>query len=306
MEAWPSVSAVLVTSGRSEALRRAVRSVLGQRYPGRVECVVVFDGREPFDMSDVAPDDGRIDRELVVIGNRRAGGVAGARNAGVDRAFGELIAFCDDDSEWLPGKLLEQVSAMSRSGAPVSVSASELSVGERHHARPLAHAAMAPGVGPAGMSAAHRSAVLVRHDVMVERVGPADETIPGGYGASADWLARAADVVDIEVIPTPLVRVHRDRTPAGPERHLEVLAWVAYLERRRPDWLDRRAASHLYGRAAFACAGLAQFTQARRWAGRAWWRSPVSLRSLLAIAVACRVVRFDRVQSWAMRRGREV
>ena len=43
----PSVSVVIPTRDRPEPLRQAVRSVLGQRYEGDVECVVTFDQSEP-------------------------------------------------------------------------------------------------------------------------------------------------------------------------------------------------------------------------------------------------------------------
>ena len=78
---WPSVSVVIVTQARDAFLRRAIRSVVSQRYPGRLECIVVFDQSPAFDLSDVAPADGG-DRTLRVIENRGTPGPAGARNGG--------------------------------------------------------------------------------------------------------------------------------------------------------------------------------------------------------------------------------
>ena len=113
---WPSVSVVIVTQARDAFLRRAIRSVVSQRYPGRLECIVVFDQCPAFDLSDVAPADGG-DRTLRVIENRGTPGPAGARNAGADRAFGDVLSFCRAGDEWLPGKVAHQIAALEATGA---------------------------------------------------------------------------------------------------------------------------------------------------------------------------------------------
>ena len=45
--------------------------------------------------------------------NSRTPGLAGARNTGVLELSTDLVAFCDDDDEWLPGKLRSQVEALA-------------------------------------------------------------------------------------------------------------------------------------------------------------------------------------------------
>ncbi len=47
---WPSVSVVIPTRDRPEQLRRAVRRVLDQDYPGEIECLVVFDQSDPAEV----------------------------------------------------------------------------------------------------------------------------------------------------------------------------------------------------------------------------------------------------------------
>ena len=121
---WPSVSGVIVTRTGDPFLRRAIRSVVSQRYPGRIECIVVFDQSAAFDLTDVAPADGG-DRTLRVIENRRSPGLAGARNAGVDRSFGDVLAFCGPEDEWLPDKVSHQIVALDAAGADVAVSGTQ-------------------------------------------------------------------------------------------------------------------------------------------------------------------------------------
>jgi GT2 family glycosyltransferase len=99
----PSCSVVVPTHERPDALRGCLESLAALDYPrGRYEVVVVDDGgRTPLD-AVVEPARERLQVELVA---QSRGGPAAARNAGVARAGGELIAFTDDDCrprpDWL-------------------------------------------------------------------------------------------------------------------------------------------------------------------------------------------------------------
>ncbi|HEV3496541.1 MAG TPA: glycosyltransferase family A protein, partial [Actinomycetes bacterium] len=84
----PSVSVVVPTRDRPELLRRAVAAILGQTYPGPVQCVVVFDQSDP----DLPWADPGARRRLKLVRNQRTAGLAGARNSGVLHADGELVA----------------------------------------------------------------------------------------------------------------------------------------------------------------------------------------------------------------------
>jgi hypothetical protein len=46
----PSVTAIVSTRDRPEEVRRVTRSILGQRYGGDIECIVVFDQSERVDL----------------------------------------------------------------------------------------------------------------------------------------------------------------------------------------------------------------------------------------------------------------
>jgi glycosyltransferase involved in cell wall biosynthesis len=110
MISWPDVGVVIPTRDRPAQLRAALAAVRAQDYPGRVRTVIVHDRSEP----DRSLADGGLAHHgrVRVLVNHRTPGLAGARNTGVLALDTELVACCDDDDEWLPGKLTAQVLAL--------------------------------------------------------------------------------------------------------------------------------------------------------------------------------------------------
>ncbi len=102
-----TVSVVIPTIGRPE-LRAAVESALAQQYPVH-EVLVMADTVEAIAL----PDDPRV--RLVRVGPGAGGNVA--RQTGIEEATGELIALLDDDDEWFPDKIREQLRLVEESGA---------------------------------------------------------------------------------------------------------------------------------------------------------------------------------------------
>ena len=104
MTGGPMVSVVVPTAGRSPWLRQAVESALQQSYRN-VEVVVVDDCPDGMAESAWSIEWGlETGERLRLIHSGGAGGAA-ARNAGVQAARGDWIAFLDDDAEWMPEKL---------------------------------------------------------------------------------------------------------------------------------------------------------------------------------------------------------
>jgi len=96
----PLVSVVLATCSRPRLLRRAIDSVVAQRYENW-ELVVVEDGDDEASRAAVQEiGDPRVSWSAIP-----KGGVAPARNAALEAAGGEIIAYLDDDNvmdpEWL-------------------------------------------------------------------------------------------------------------------------------------------------------------------------------------------------------------
>jgi glycosyltransferase involved in cell wall biosynthesis len=301
----PSVSAVIATRDRPAALRRAIAGVLTQDYDGVVECVVVFDGADPMDLSDAAPPPNG-HRSLTVVRNTRTPGLAGARNSGVDAGFGDLVAFCDDDDEWLPGKLVAQVDVLQRSTSPVAVTGIRVVYADRETDRIPPEAVTLDLLLHTRVTQVHPSSVEVEREAFVDAIGPVDEAIPGSYGEDYEWLLRAAALGPIAAVQRPLVAVQWGGSLFA-DRWQTIIDAIAYLTDKHPDLLaDRANAARLFGRVAFAHAALGHRGDAVRWAWRGWRRRPLERRPYLALAVAAGLVRASTIQHRANRAGRGV
>lgn len=106
----PSVSVVIPAHNAARHLSACLDSVFAQDMAGDMEVIVVDDG---------STDDTRL-RALahpgVLCPSQSNQGPAAARNAGLDRARGEFVAFLDADDLWPAGKLRHQLDLLARHG----------------------------------------------------------------------------------------------------------------------------------------------------------------------------------------------
>ena len=106
-----SVSVVIPTHNRADLLPRALESVLAQTYPP-LEIIVIDDASDdPQAYADVTALQ---DPRVRFVRHARPLGPSGARNAGISLASGDVVAFLDDDDEWLPEKLEKQMPELLR------------------------------------------------------------------------------------------------------------------------------------------------------------------------------------------------
>lgn len=104
----PAVSVVIPAFNAAWCVRRAVDSVLAQRFAD-FELIVVDDGSTD-DTAEILRGYG----DALRIVSQPNGGMSRARNAGIRIARGRYIAFLDADDRWLPAKLERQVALLDQ------------------------------------------------------------------------------------------------------------------------------------------------------------------------------------------------
>lgn len=105
----PELSVVVPIHGRADAAARALRSALAQDVD--LEVVAVDDGSpSPFVFAG--------DARVAIIRFEQNGGAAAARNAGVDAAKADWIAFLDSDDVWTPNSLRQRLDSARTAPAP--------------------------------------------------------------------------------------------------------------------------------------------------------------------------------------------
>jgi GT2 family glycosyltransferase len=302
---WPPVSVVVPTRDRPQPLRRAVAAILAQRYPGPVECVVVFDQSDP----ELPWDDPGPGRRLRLVRNQRTPGLAGARNTGIVHATGELVAFCDDDDEWLPGKLDRQVAALAgRPDAAVATTGIVVRYGDRSVPR----LAPTPQVTHrqllrSRMTELHPSTVLVRRAELLDGIGLVDEHIPGSFAEDYEWLLRAARRAPVLALQEPLVVVHWHQSSFFADRWRTIISALTYLvDKHRELEQEPAGLARIYGQIAFAHAALGERGAARRWARRTLALDRRERRAYLALAVSLRLIKARTVVRLAHVAGKGV
>jgi glycosyltransferase involved in cell wall biosynthesis len=300
----PSVCVVLPTRDRPQLLREALAAVAAQDYAGPVCCLVVHDGTEP-DRS--VERDGN--RPVRVVSNTRTPGLAGARNTGILATDADLVAFCDDDDAWLPGKLSAQVAALQREPDAVMASCSILVRYSDHESVRLAgrtrvtHADLLRS----RMAMLHSSTFLFRRELLLDRVGLVDEAIPGSQNEDWDLLLRVSSLGPIVHVDEPLVRVLWGTTSFYSRQWQTKIESLSWMLKRHPDIsTDAVGSARVYGQLAFAHACAGERKQARAWAFKALRRHPKEWRGAVALAVAARLTTGDRVLSTLHRHGRGV
>lgn len=102
-----TVSAVITTKDRPDFLELAVASVVAQSYRP-LELIIIDDGSQPPVSREILGPLNGISVRIVC--NDRSRGVSASRNLGARLAEGRFIAFLDDDDQWLPTKIAEQMT----------------------------------------------------------------------------------------------------------------------------------------------------------------------------------------------------
>lgn len=299
----PSVSVIVPTRNRPELLQQTLEAVRAQDYVGPVEVVVVFDQSEP-DGGLVA---GGERRSVRVITNLRTPGLSGARNAGILAATGVLVAFCDDDDVWHPGKLSAQVQALrSEPGAVLVTCGIRIRYDGRTVDRPLMQSRVSlRELLRSRLTELHPSTFLLVREKLMERVGLVDENIPGSYAEDYEFLLRIARVHDVVNLPDVLVDVLWHHKSYFASRWDTIASALTWLLERYPEFDgEPHGKARVLGQIAFADAARGARRHAVHGALRTARLNPREGRAYLALAVASGAVGPDVVLRALHRRGR--
>lgn len=235
MENTFSVSVIIPVYNSARYLRAALTSVLQQNYRP-LEVLVIDDGSTDDCasvvevMKDSVPDND-VGGVFIHYYHQTNQGPAVARNSGVARSTGEILAFLDADDWWQPQKLQRQVDLFNQQpGLGYVIS----------HMQVLLESGT---VWPVSLNQEHYqnqpvcflpSALVVRR-IVFDQVGPFDESYR--YSDDTDWFLRAKEAaIPFAVVPEALVnkRIHETNLSRSPGMSQETLrAFHASMQRRR-------------------------------------------------------------------------
>jgi glycosyltransferase involved in cell wall biosynthesis len=288
---------VIPTRDRPGPLRAAVDAVLAQDYPGQVRVIVVYDRAEPV----LKPND-----SMAVLVNDRTAGLAGARNTGILALDTDLVAFCDDDDVWQPGKLRKQVRALrARPGAEFASCGIEVDYAGKVHPRLAGRGEVTlADLVRSRMVMVHSSTYLAWRAALTDGIGLVDESIPGSQNEDWDLALRAARRHPIVHVDEPLVRVAWGASSHYARQWQTRADSLLWMLAHHPDiGRDRAGAARVYGQLAFAYACLRRRGDACRWAWRALGRNWHERRVPFALAVASGMVSGETVLRHLNARG---
>lgn len=299
------VSVVVPTHNRPAFMKSAVESVLTQETDATGEVIIVFDAC-PIEVPELDIPEGWTVRG---IANSRSRGLAGARNSGIDAATGRLVAFLDDDDEWLPGKLASQLQRFEEVPAAIVVGTAMLvddgtsQIERRAPAEELTHEDFLrnriPGV--------HSSSLMFRREVLQGDLGLIDEELPRSYGEDYDILLRASALGVVTVVNEPLVKVLWNGQSYYFGQWASYAEALQYLLAKHPDFSRiPRAHGRIQAQVAFALAASDQGPAAREWAWRALRNAPTQVKAMLAIAISRGLVRTETVTRVVQKLGRGI
>jgi glycosyltransferase involved in cell wall biosynthesis len=221
----PFVSVIMPVYNGADFIAAAVASVWLQDYPA-LEVIIVDDGSTDDTPGIVASLPG----DICYVSQMNSGPAA-ARNRGLEKARGDLIAFLDADDLWPTNKLTWQLPVLTDAPLVDLVMGLTQTMGASHDEE---NALALPPVFPPRL-AFHLGSAVVRRCVFAQ-VGVFDESMR--YSEDVDWFMRARECgVSFLVRPDIALfyRLHdRNMTRGKDAVDLNVMkALKRSLERRR-------------------------------------------------------------------------
>jgi glycosyltransferase involved in cell wall biosynthesis len=252
----PLVSVIIPLYNGADFIEQTLRSVLGQTYQN-LEILVIDDGStdsSPQQVKALMAIDDRL--HLIVKPN---GGVASARNLGIQKAQGEWLGFVDADDIWDPtliAKVISRTIFLSDSVGVVYCWAQNIDANDA--VIPGVHVAIVTG-NVYGTLLCHNflgnaSATVIRRSCF-DRVGGYDSGLRAAEAQGCeDWdlYLRLAEYYDYAVIPEILVGYRKLAGSMSGSSHTMARSQAIMLDKVRsrhpeiPDWYYGLSKSSFY------------------------------------------------------------
>lgn len=233
----PMITAIITTFNREGFLRTAIQSVLQQTF--RDFQLLILDNSSQDGTRQVVQ--GFTDERVRYLCHAPMG-IGEQRNLGVQEAQSEFLAFLDDDDEWLPRKLEQQVAVFQRGGG-------ELGLVYGGFTRMDAEGRDFSSYGRTIQGKALGDLLWFNIEFSGSASNPMMKTSVvrelGGYDThirtSEDWemYLRLADRYLIDYVPEPVVRIRSHRGPrlgdrVDAARDVQELVLKRYGDRMTP------------------------------------------------------------------------
>jgi glycosyltransferase involved in cell wall biosynthesis len=240
----PLVSVIVPAYNCAGYIVQTLNSLFAQTYSS-LEIVVINDGSTDNTLQILKPFS---DAQRIKLLDQRNQGVAAARNAGLQIAQGELIAFIDSDDFWFPQKIAMQVAylqAHAEVGAVYSAWKEWHADAEGVFPEPLS---LAPSSVDMSLDTAysgwvynqllldciiHTSSILVRHRVL-DTVGGFNAALK--IGEDYDLWLRLSRVTKIDKLATPLSLYKIHPQSLTKKKPLTVCAQAVVIESAIAKW----------------------------------------------------------------------
>jgi len=227
----PRFSVIVPVYNRARTVLPTLQSVRDQTFEN-FECIVVDDGSADGEQLKTVVE-GLNDPRFRYV-RRENGGASAARNAGINVAKGEVVAFLDSDGWWLADKLQQGTEAGAGGSVLFSAVAVERGgriVGLRPKVRPRRDEPMAEYLACRGGWTATSTMSL---PLTLAQAVPFDEAVKFG-GDDTDFAIRlAAEGAEFHMLPRSGVILLDDETGDRLSRSNDWQAALEWLNKIRP------------------------------------------------------------------------
>lgn len=197
-----TISLIIPVFNAARYLADAIESVRAQSR--RVDEIIVVDDASTDNSAEIAE---RLGNDIIVVRSKQNGGPAAARNIGIERASGSILAFLDADDLWTNDAVERRLSVLETTGADIACGKIK-AIGNSLPARPKDFSGDIVG------DAMHFGTALITRSIF-EKIGMLNTELR--IGEDCDWFLRAREArlrIDVINHVTMIYRRHDTNTTA--------------------------------------------------------------------------------------------